>query len=384
MNWLRSLLPGGLMGTPRVDTLARKLAAASTRRELLARLAVLPVTSLLAAVFLEDAADAGRRKRRVKRHKHGDNRRRRPRRRPPCQANLVRCGKACVDPGTDAAHCGACNQRCAPGETCQKGACTCQAAACAGCCAGGSCQAGTSAQQCGRAGAACTSCSGGRVCQDGACICPAGQDVCGGLCVDLRMDAAHCGACGTACPAGTVCDAGVCRCTPMSCIGGCCDASDACLDGRSLTACGRGGVACAPCKVDEVCRDDALGGICLINQPPVGADASFSFDEGIVCGLGSLSGTDPEGDALAFQLDSEPAEGKLFLYDEEAANGRGPELTTASPAMPAEAGTGSLRLCYAPDSRFFHGPDSFLYTVADSHGAKSSGWQIQITILDIN
>lgn len=48
-------------------------------------------------------------------------------------------------------------------------------------------------------------------------VCPATQVACGGTCVDLAADAAHCGACGTACPGGEVCQAGVCSQCSAAC-----------------------------------------------------------------------------------------------------------------------------------------------------------------------
>lgn len=46
--------------------------------------------------------------------------------------------------------------------------------------------------------------------------CGVGEVLCGGACVDLASDAAHCGACGNACEAGFACTAGDCVCPPGS------------------------------------------------------------------------------------------------------------------------------------------------------------------------
>ena len=55
-------------------------------------------------------------------------------------------------------------------------------------------------------------CAGHLSCQDGSCICPtAGTVDCGGSCVDLVSDAAHCGTCGNACAQNETCIAGTCE-----------------------------------------------------------------------------------------------------------------------------------------------------------------------------
>src|SRR5207249_11511950 len=55
-----------------------------------------------------------------------------------CEAGLLRCGRACVDPGGDSEHCGGCGQACPPGTLCasDRGAPACRAyrvAPCATC-----------------------------------------------------------------------------------------------------------------------------------------------------------------------------------------------------------------------------------------------------------
>ncbi|MDQ3038078.1 MAG: hypothetical protein M3Q72_00560, partial [Actinomycetota bacterium] len=74
--------------------------------------------------------------------------------------------------------------------------------------------------------------------------CPGSQVVCGGRCVDLASDGAHCGACGTACGAGLVCSGSACV---PSCGAGLTECSGSCVDTRfhpsHCTACG---AACGP------------------------------------------------------------------------------------------------------------------------------------------
>lgn len=43
------------------------------------------------------------------------------------------------------------------------------------------------------------------------CICEPGAASCGGSCVDLTTETAHCGACGRRCGRGQLCIGGVCR-----------------------------------------------------------------------------------------------------------------------------------------------------------------------------
>lgn len=54
-------------------------------------------------------------------------------------------------------------------------------------------------------------CEAPLVCEAGNCGCDAGQTACGGACVDLQSDAAHCGDCDTACASGQSCVAGECQ-----------------------------------------------------------------------------------------------------------------------------------------------------------------------------
>jgi hypothetical protein len=70
-------------------------------------------------------------------------------------------------------------------------------------------------------------CPGGRTCDNGACSqCPAGQTDCG-ICVDTQTNATHCGACDNSCDLGETCVAGVCTTScqigQMNCYGACID-----------------------------------------------------------------------------------------------------------------------------------------------------------------
>ncbi|MEM9190527.1 MAG: hypothetical protein AAGF12_15185 [Myxococcota bacterium] len=55
-------------------------------------------------------------------------------------------------------------------------------------------------------------CAPGEPCRGGVCGCEAQETACGGNCVDVRSDPQHCGACGNVCAAGTPCVGGRCGC----------------------------------------------------------------------------------------------------------------------------------------------------------------------------
>jgi hypothetical protein len=94
---------------------------------------------------------------------------------PDCPAGTVRCGSACVDPTSDARHCGGCEQGCGEGV------------------ADGTLPAGAT-------------------CVDGTCGCPPWRpDDCDGRCTDRQSSLRHCGTCGEACDAGEECAAGTCQ-----------------------------------------------------------------------------------------------------------------------------------------------------------------------------
>ena len=145
-----------------------------------------------------------------------------------CPIGTIACRGACVDPSSDAAHCGRCENACPANETCQQGTC----AACPSgrsFCAGICCPSG---QACGSDGrcAPCPSmqgfcngvcCPESQVCRPGGgcSACPAGQAFCDGMC----------------CPASQVCQAGACMpCAPGRpyCNGVCCPDSQVCQGGR--------------------------------------------------------------------------------------------------------------------------------------------------------
>jgi len=142
----------------------------------------------------------------------------------PCAEGRVCCGGRCVDPSSNAAHCGACDVACAAppraAAACEAGVCRvrcdvgyadCNSDRADGC----EVELATSARDCGRCGNDCGSgaCEAGR-CAAADCVSPQRGDCDGdranGCEADLAADPAHCGACGRACEAATVCAGGAC------------------------------------------------------------------------------------------------------------------------------------------------------------------------------
>jgi hypothetical protein len=114
----------------------------------------------------------------------------------------------------------------------------------------------SSAANCGACGKTCTT---GALCSMGGCVrtgCPAGTTECAGACLSTASDPLNCGACGKTCATGAGCGGGVCTCPPgltacgSSCVdtatspancGGCgrtCSGADRCVAG--------GCVGCGP------------------------------------------------------------------------------------------------------------------------------------------
>lgn len=83
-----------------------------------------------------------------------------------CPPGALDCAGACVDVMGDPDHCGGCDAPCAPGESCQQGACV--------------------------------------------AACDPGLTACDGACVDLTVDPEHCGGCDLACDPGLSCQDSAC------------------------------------------------------------------------------------------------------------------------------------------------------------------------------
>lgn len=220
-----------------------------------------------------------------------------------CNAGLVDCNGACIDPLTDTSFCGAsdaCDGSTA-GDDCNDDEV----------CSGGSCQ---------------TNCTGGTV-------------LCDGRCADPKYDPNYCGAtadcagesAGQICGDDEVCDEGACRseCGPdnIVCNGSCvdpmvnpnfCGASDTCADAQAGVVCGAGEAcvegSCAPncpegqlncngrcidpmtnpnfCGASDTCTDDAAGVACGGSQACLGGTC---FQADVVF----ISPFDREGDSVS-------------------------------------------------------------------------------------
>ncbi|MBI5512141.1 MAG: PQQ-binding-like beta-propeller repeat protein [Deltaproteobacteria bacterium] len=203
-----------------------------------------------------------------------------------CEDGAVPVGGRCVDPMTDARHCGAADRDCTalPGVLTERVRCVAGRCDVANACRPGlghcsaepldGCEADlTTTERCGACGARCAeptpvceappSPEGARRCGTG---CAAGTpDRCAGACVDTRTDAAHCGACGNRCPAPpargrAACAAGACgvQCDPSHHA---CGAQ--CASNNATATCGARCEPCpAPAHAAAACDGLACGFTC--------------------------------------------------------------------------------------------------------------------------
>jgi len=234
---------------------------------------------------------------------------------PTCNSsNCTGCctGDACVPIGGQGTNlCGAggavCGG-CGAGEVCTAGACVpfiCNASSCPnGCCIGNTCVAygSQSVAACGTAGATCGACGSGLGCFNGLCVacsattCPNG--CCNGnVCVPYASQTdSLCGTAGAACAACTspnTCNlgTGICEiaagCDGTTCASGCCF-NDTCVPYASQTgtACGTGGVACAPCVAPNLTCNTGTGA-CEVTGTCDGTTCATGCCTGNVCQPGT-------------------------------------------------------------------------------------------------
>ena len=241
-------------------------------------------------------------------------------------------GNTCVLSGSQGdSQCGSAGNacgKCASGQACENGACTCGGAACSGCCdATGQCVA-SSTKACGLGGVTCQACGATEECNpQGKCVCdantcPSGCCNASGQCVtsesatcvrdegrDLRgvreragvqrrrvrlrrgvvaptgaatetraspTAARTNGACGhrgnpacAPCAGGSnACGGGECLCdSAASCGGGCCSGSTCIAGGLGDGYCGSGGAACSSCSAPGLLRRQ--GSACLAGPTSV-------------------------------------------------------------------------------------------------------------------
>jgi len=175
----------------------------------------------------------------------------------PCGPGTKPCSGTCANLQVDPNNCGACGNKCKPGQVCMSGKCTlvCQAGLtnCSGTCV----NLQTDTFNCGACGATCTA---GQLCSAGKCAlsCQAGLSNCGGTCVNLQSDLSNCGTCGTKCLAGQICSAGKCV---LSCQKGLTDCNGTCVNmSTDLYNCGTCG---NKCKAGHICA----AGKCVLSCP---------------------------------------------------------------------------------------------------------------------
>jgi len=191
---------------------------------------------------------------------------------PACAPSQRLCGRTCVDPRTDPAHCGACDRRCPTDGGCVDGVCVSTPPPCGAlqqpCCAGSTCAAGL-------------------VCGAGTCTAP-----CGGA-------GQRC--CGTSCDAGFQCSSGLCAratcglgegagCTAGALAPNCCTDGRTCATRDSVSTVG-GTVCChaqrgAPCTRNEGCCGNLLctGGFCTAPATTCSAFGQPCTQDAACCG----------------------------------------------------------------------------------------------------
>ncbi|MBI4703260.1 MAG: hypothetical protein HY744_19255 [Deltaproteobacteria bacterium] len=126
-----------------------------------------------------------------------------------CPSGLSACAGQCVATSVDPAHCGGCDQACAPEQVCSAGQCGMQCVGGTTKCSGKCVDVQTDPENCGGCNGAC---GVGEVCSAGQCAlqCLGGTTKCGNACVDTKLDPANCGGCGKACGGGQYCKDGGC------------------------------------------------------------------------------------------------------------------------------------------------------------------------------
>jgi hypothetical protein len=175
-----------------------------------------------------------------------------------CPTGRTECLGACVDTVSHPFHCGGCNAKCMTGQVCS----------------GGTCQAS----------------------------CGSGESLCGGACVTTSSDSYNCGGCGIVCPYGTQCSAGACvaicatgsycrlACTGSLTDPSCCINTD--VNKNNCGACGRSCTLTQKCE-SGVC--DCLNATNII-RCPVGTsftctDRNTDDNNCGMCGIKCTGGT---------------------------------------------------------------------------------------------
>jgi hypothetical protein len=134
-----------------------------------------------------------------------------------------------------------------------------------------------------------------------------------------------------------------------------------------------------PSATDTVHLVLDVAGHFRVNTHPVAVGDHFAGDEGTACIVldPTANDSDADGDALSLIVKTLPISGKLFEFDPSQPDAIG------SPVTIGEA-TATLRLCYRPNKRFFHGCDSFTYQLDDGHCGVSQEAVVNLGVRDIN
>jgi hypothetical protein len=141
-------------------------------------------------------------------------------------------------------------------------------------------------------GACDKTCAEGLVCSLGTCSteCLGGTTLCDFRCIDTRLDPQNCGACAAACPEGQVCSGGKCG---LACAGGATNCSGKCIDTTlDPQNCGDCGKACEPSLVctGGGCAVACKGGTvkCAGKCVDTGVDPGNCGDCDQICGAGEV------------------------------------------------------------------------------------------------
>jgi hypothetical protein len=128
-----------------------------------------------------------------------------------------------------------------------------------------------------------TVCAQGAVCANGSCVCASGSTYCSaiGICVDLSSDPNNCGDCGIGCPSGWLCANGQCVCPDGSppCGGSCCEPGWVCTDGTCAPPCPSGQIQCSGTCVDQY-YDPVNCGDCGVDCAGLSCCGGFCVDTG--------------------------------------------------------------------------------------------------------
>ena len=203
-----------------------------------------------------------------------------------CQAGLTNCSGTCVNLQTDTFNCGACGATCTAGQLCSAGKCALSCQAGLSNCGGTCVNLQSDLSNCGTCG---TKCLAGQICSAGKCVlsCQSGLTDCSGTCVNLQTDLYHCGACSNACKGGYLCSAGKCA---LWCQTGLTNCNSACVDLKtSALNCGACGVLC---KQGEACAAGKCAAACGNGAIDAGEQCDGAKLAGQTCkGLGYYGGT---------------------------------------------------------------------------------------------